>query len=431
MPPAFPATAAACFSTACSSRASTRAVSAVPPAATISRATASSFASVRPAWKTLAPSRAKRASDRAANVSSSAVDDGVLVLAQYVGPPVLSIFGSVEDSCLHQIVGEATQGLLQSLDGPEFLDHSLSNFIKSPQARRGTIEQHLALARVSRERSRALELRACFVEAAEFFEKVAARARQEVIGLERRLRHQRIGELETRCWTERDRDRDRTIQLHDGRWLELGECIVECRDACPVRLLRRTRSRVTCGNRSLQGVRAKHSAKLFGTLECCEATMDEELIPKRAILVEEQDRLSRRADSRVEPRRLDLHQCDEAMDLRLNRKELGQDTAKTERILAELRSYPVVTGGRRVAFVEDEIDDAEDPGQTDGELVSARHLERHPRLGEGPLGADNSLGDRRLRDEECTRDLLRRQTPEQPERERNARLARENRMAGY
>jgi hypothetical protein len=41
------------------------------------------------------------------------------------------------------------------------------------------------------------------------------------------------------------------------------------------------------------------------------------------------------------------------------RRELGQDAAEPERVLAQRRSNPVVAGGRRVALVEDEVDDFE------------------------------------------------------------------------
>ena len=57
MPPALRATLPACSSTARSSRASTSAASAAPPEAETSEATASTPARLRPARKTLAPSR--------------------------------------------------------------------------------------------------------------------------------------------------------------------------------------------------------------------------------------------------------------------------------------------------------------------------------------------------------------------------------------
>jgi len=117
--------------------------------------------------------------------------------------------------------------------------------------------------------------------------------------------------------------------------------------------------------------------------------------------------------------------------LRLPRNQLGQDAAETERIPAERRSHPVVPGGRRVPLVEDEVDDLEHRRQTGAEFGAAGDLEGGALLGEGPLGPDDALGDGRLRDEERPRDLLGRQTAEQAECERNARLGREHRMTRY
>src|SRR5437867_5886302 len=79
----------------------------------------------------------------------------------------------------------------------------------------------------------------------------------------------------------------------------------------------------------------------------------------------------------------------------------------------------------------DEVDDLEHRRQTGGEFGAAGDLEGGALLGEGPLGPDDALGDGRLRDEERPRDLLGRQTAEQAECERNARLGREHRMTRY
>ena len=117
-------------------------------------------------------------------------------------------------------------------------------------------------------------------------------------------------------------------------------------------------------------------------------------------------------------------------DLRLLRHELGQDAAEPQRLLAQRGPHPVVAGGRRVALVEDEVDDLEHRRQPAGAIVPARDLERHARLGQGPLGAHDALGDRRLRHQERARDLLGGQPAEQAQRERDARLGREHRMAG-
>src|SRR5438067_767594 len=295
----------------------------------------------------------------------------------------------------------------------------------------GALEEQFALAEVARERRRPLELRARLVETAEPGEEVAAHARQEVVALERRLRGQRIDELEARRRPERHRERDRPIQLHDGRRRNLGERIVERRDRCPVRLLRSARLRVTGGDRGLERVRTKRTTESRCALKCRETATDQELVPPRAVLIEQQDRLSRGPDPGAQARRLELHQRDEAVDLGLLRNELSQDAAETQRLLAERRSNPVVTGGRRVALVEDQVDDLEHRRQTGGEFGPARDLERDARLAKGPLRPHDALGDGRLRDEERARDLRGLQPPEQAERERNARLGREHRMAGY
>ncbi len=118
------------------------------------------------------------------------------------------------------------------------------------------------------------------------------------------------------------------------------------------------------------------------------------------------------------------------MDLRIVWNEFGQDTPETQRIFAEGRAHPVLAGGGRVAFVEDQIDHLQHGGQTGGKIGPAGDLKGNARLGEGALGPDDALGDGRLRDEEGARDLLCRQTSKKAKRERNTCLGRENRMAG-
>src|SRR6266581_2103771 len=150
----------------------------------------------------------------------------------------------------------------------------------------------------------------------------------------------------------------------------------------------------------------------------------------RAVLIEEQNRLSRRADPRERARRLYLHKRDQTVNFRFLRNELGHDASEAQRLLAERGPHPVLARGRRVAFVEDEVNDFEHRCETRGELVLARDLEGDARLGKRALRADDALGDGRLGDEEGARDLVGRQAAEQAQRERGARLGREHRMAG-
>ena len=250
-----------------------------------------------------------------------------------------------------------------------------------------------------------------------------------MIALERRLRGQRIDELEPRCRTERHRDGDRAIQLHNWRWGEPGKSFIERHDACPVRLLGGKRPRMTGSNRSLESVRTPEAAELFSAIERRETATDEEVVPVGTILVEQQNGLPRGTHARPGTRRLNLHQRDEAVDFRLLRSKLGEDTAEAERILAEGRAHPVVTCSRRVALVKDEIDNLEHGSQTRGQIGTARNLKGSTCLAECALGTDNALCDRRLRNEKRARDLVRRQSAEQPKRERDLRLGGEHRMA--
>ncbi len=118
------------------------------------------------------------------------------------------------------------------------------------------------------------------------------------------------------------------------------------------------------------------------------------------------------------------------MGLRLLRHELGQNTSESQCVLAERRPHPVVTGRRRVALVEDQINDFQDRGESCGELCSPGNLERYVFLGERPLGPHDPLGDRRLGGQKRPGDLFGRQATNQSERERQARLGREHRVTG-
>src|SRR5262245_57848487 len=126
-----------------------------------------------------------------------------------------------------------------------------------------------------------------------------------MVSLKGRLCGQCLDEIEASLRTEGHRDRHCTVELHDGGWRELGQLRVEPRDVRPVRFRRGQRAGVTGGDRRLKRVRATRPAELFSTLECGETTTDEELIPERAVLIEEQDGLPGRAHTCSQARCLD------------------------------------------------------------------------------------------------------------------------------
>src|SRR5262249_42090739 len=90
--------------------------------------------------------------------------------------------------------------------------------------------------------------------------------------------------------------------------------------------------------------------------ERCKAPPDHQLIPARAVLIEQQDRSAARIDTSAEARALNFHQPHKPVNLRLIWRKLGQDAAKPQSFLAELRAHPIFAGGRGIAFVEYEIE---------------------------------------------------------------------------
>ena len=209
------------------------------------------------------------------------------------------------------------------------------------------------------------------------------------------------------------------------------QLLIKLHDAWPVCLFRRARSGVTRGHGSLERVGAARATKFFRALKCCEATTDEQLIPHPAILIEQQDRLARRARSRGGTRRLYFHQRDKGVNFRLFGSEFSQDAAETKSIFAKGGPHPVVASSGRVALVENQIDDLEHRRKAGGQFGSARDLERNVLLGECSLGANDALSDGRLGCEKSARDFVGGESAEQSKRESHTRLGGEYRMTGY
>ena len=114
------------------------------------------------------------------------------------------------------------------------------------------------------------------------------------------------------------------------------------------------------------------------------------------------------------------------MDLGLVRQELGQDPTQAQRVLAQRRAHPVVAGGGRVPLVEHEIEHLEHRRQAGGSVGPLGHLERDLGLRQRALGPHDALGHGGLPDEEGAGDLVGGEPPEEPQRERDARLGGEH-----
>src|SRR5438876_144094 len=114
----------------------------------------------------------------------------------------------------------------------------------------------------------------------------------------------------------------------DSALRELRARVVKRHDARPIRLRRGRRPSVAGGDRRLQGIRTQGAPEPLSALERLQAPADEQAIPARSILIEQQDGLAGRPNSSHKPRGLDLHERDNTMDFRLGWRELGKDAAQ-------------------------------------------------------------------------------------------------------
>ena len=116
------------------------------------------------------------------------------------------------------------------------------------------------------------------------------------------------------------------------------------------------------------------------------------------------------------------------MDFGFGGREFGDDSAEAECLVAEPRPQPVITCGRRVAFVEDEIDDAENGSESLIALVASRHFEWYPRFTERLFCSNDSLLNRGGRHEKRASNFLGRQSAKQSQCQCNARFGTQYRV---
>src|SRR5262249_34101934 len=149
------------------------------------------------------------------------------------------------------------------------------------------------------------------VEPAELLKQVAANAGQKMIPAKRRLGGQLVHQLKTGCWTGCHRDCHRTVERYDRGGCDFGELGIERHNARPVRLLGSPCPGVTGRDFGLQQIGPWSAAQLSGAFYRGQTSADQEMIPASAVLVQEQDRLSRWAYPRFGARGLNLHQRDQ------------------------------------------------------------------------------------------------------------------------
>src|ERR1700752_459748 len=179
-------------------------------------------------------------------------------------------------------------------------------------------------------------------------------------------------------------------------------------------------------NRSLQCVRAE-AAGLQCLLQQGQPFNDLFSIPKRAILVLQQNQLARRRGSRGVTRFLQQHEGEQPNDFRFW-LEFDEQPAQSNRLSGQLGPRYLRPRRSRIAFVKDEIDDMKHRAQSLGQFIRRPHLVRNPCLPNFCLCAHNALRQRTRSYEEGLCYLLGCQPAYLTQGERNVRFRRESRM---
>ena len=128
-------------------------------------------------------------------------------------------------------------------------------------------------------------------------------------------------------------------------------------------------------------------------------------------------------------RRCSSIEREQAADLGLVGHQLHQQAGQANRFGAQVGAHQVVVFSGGIAFVEDQVDDAEHRGQPLGQQLARRHLVGNAGLLDLALGAHQALRRRRLGFEEGARDLARAQAAERAQGEGHLRRLGEGRMA--
>src|SRR5262249_18461357 len=152
--------------------------------------------------------------------------------------------------------------------------------------------------------------------------------------------------------------------------------------------------------------------------------------PQRPVLFCERNEAAVRTCTRRAPRIGQQHQRQQAGHLTIGGQQPPHLAGEADRLGGQLAALQVRAGARRVALVEDQVEHVQDDPQPGGALWLRREAERDAAGLDGLLGAADALSDRRLRDEEGSRDLRRRQAADRAQGERELRRRGEGWVRG-
>ena len=259
-------------------------------------------------------------------------------------------------------------------------------------------------------------------------QQVGARRMQVRVARERTLVGEPVHHRQADGRTIRERDGHGVVEADHRRGIELDEGLIQRGDLGPIRRGGIGGLVVEGRDGGLQLVRPDPTGRQ-DRLDERPALGDRGLVPAGPVLVLEQDEVAIGSHPRVPPCVVEEHECQQPGGLRLIGEQRDHGPCQPDRLGTQLAPDQRIAGRRRVALVVDQVEDLEHAVEALGEQVERRHAIRDAGIVDLALGPDEPLGKRRLRDEEGPRDLRCREPAEGPERERDATVHRQCRMA--
>ncbi len=153
------------------------------------------------------------------------------------------------------------------------------------------------------------------------------------------------------------------------------------------------------------------------------------LVPARAVLFLEEDDFPVGPQARVPAGVVEEHQGEETAGLRAIGHQRAEDAREANRLGAQLPPHERVAGSRGVPLVEDQVDDGENGVEALRQDVVRRHAVGNPGFADLLFGPHEPLRHRRRGEQKGAPDLLRRESAERFQGQRDLRFRSERRMA--
>jgi len=151
-------------------------------------------------------------------------------------------------------------------------------------------------------------------------------------------------------------------------------------------------------------------------------------IPARAILLGEQHEIAIARHTSRAPRVDEQHEREKAHCFGFVRQQLHDEAAEAGRFNAEVVANQPIAGCRCVAFVEDQVDNSENGAYATRKILCIGHPIGNGGVADLALRSNEPLRHGGFRNEECPRDLRRRQATEKAKRQRDLRRSRKRRV---